>query len=437
MKKLILLAAVAATALTSCEKGANVNGNVKEDAKMNVVISFPQTMGTRAADTNASDKDVAIESVTVFVFDATGKAEAGNGTTFLQKDFNVVSGNKFELKPDRRIQTTAGSKRIYVGMNLPTELKEASSESVLIESASTLGLEGSNSVAMLSEVSTPTLVSQDSDAASTPKTNVVAAEVKRLVAKVAVTAGSKATWELNKENNGSSNSDGNTFSVTPDKYAVGGMATTFYSVQRINGGKLVTPGDNVSTKVATFRNLNPKGSATSDLDAFYVPEHADMSGNYLQGDLTYAVVRAEFTFAKFAKVGNDGIEYEDATFTPESMVYTFRDGDITYFCKTSTIANKVKNELGITATNEVYEVDAAGKLYTFYHVFLNQDDADMLAVKRNQFFDIKVSEVRGLGFSETVPEPEVPVAEAENTYLEVSIDVIAWDHKPIDQILGR
>jgi hypothetical protein len=438
MKKLFLLAALATTAMTSCEKGADANGNEKEDAKMNVVISFPQAMGTRVNDSNASAKDVAIESVTVFVFDQNGKAETGNGTTFLQQDFNVVSGNKFELKPDKRILTTAGSRRIYVGINLPTALKGAADEKALIAKASIVGLEGANSVAMLSKVAARTLVSQKNDGDPTPANNVVSTEVERLVSKVAVIAGENATWPLNEENGGGTG-NGNTFSVTPDKFSVGGLATTFYPVQRLSNGKLDTPGDKVDDGVAQFRDINPKGSTISALDAFYVYEHSDPKQTYLQKDLTFAVVRAEFTFAKFAKTGTGGIEYEDAaTLASGASVYTFRVGNITYACRSEAIADQVKTALGVdlsTTPTDLYKADAAGKLYTYYHLFLNKDETDRLAVKRNQFFSINVSGVRGLGSSEDVPDPDEPVVEETN--LEVITDVLAWDHKPIDQILGR
>jgi hypothetical protein len=435
MRKLFLMAATAAMAMVSCDKESG--GNVPEtgNAQMNVVISFPKTMGTRAADTNASTKDVEIETVTVFVFDGDGNGVLGNGASFTDADFIPLAGNKYKLDPAKRILTTAGPKRIYVGINLPTALAGAATESVLIDKASAVGLEGANSVAMLSDLAEKTLVAQENDTDPTPAANVVPTQVKRLVAKIAVTAGTASDYTLA----GPTADVAATFTITPDQFAVGNLATTFYPVQRLTGGMLVTPGDDVNPAVTNFRDINAAGTAVSSLAAFYVPEHSDMARTFLQGDLTYAVVRSEFTFAKWAKVGSSSVEFEDVTtLSPGSFVYSFRIGEATYFCQSNSVANQVKNELGYDPAvllSDAYEVAADGKLYTYYYLFLNKDEVDMLAVKRNQFFNIKVADVAGLGLPNIVPDPDEPVVGTTN--LEVSVDVLEWDYKSIDQILGQ
>ncbi len=256
------------------------------------------------------------------------------------------------------------------------------------------------------------------------------AEVQRLVAKIAVTMGDDPSFTLNE---GDVNEA--TFTITPDRFSVGGLATTFYPVQRITSGVLETPGDAVDAAEVEMRDINANGTAVDELEAFYVPEHADMERNYIQSALTHVIVRAEVEFKKWAIVGSEGVDYEDVTsLTPESSVFVFRNGDDTYFCKSASVATGVKNELGVTATNEVYAVDENGKFYTYYHLFLNKDEPDMLAVWRNQFFDISITGAKGLG-SVTPTAPDEPLV--ETTYLEVSVDVLAWDYKAIDQILGQ
>ncbi len=430
MKKLFLIAATAAIVFASCDK---LSGGRQDEAetRMNVVISFPKSMGTRAADTNASDKDVAVESVTVFVFGEDGKGALGNGTTFEMADFTATGSNTYALSQSKRIQTTVGKKRVYVGINLPDGLKGATSEDDLKDKASTAGLESDNSVTMLSEVATPTLASQEDSAAETPVSNVVQAEVKRLVSKIAVTMGDEASFTLDEDK-----PSGASFTITPDKFTVGGLATTFFPVERFDdGGKLQTPGDDVEAIEEEMFDINPKGTALSALEAFYVPEHSDMSRLYMQSDLTHAVVRARVEFAKFAIVGDEGIDYEDVTsLSPGGFVYVFRNGGDTYFCRTASIASGVKNELLVSIPHDTYPVDENGSIHTYYHLFLNRDETDVLAVRRNQFFDITITGANGLG-SPSPEAPEEPLL--ESTYLEVSVDVLAWDYRPMDRVLGE
>ncbi len=430
MKKLFLLTAAAvATAVTmaSCNDGPSGDDPTEgKNARMNVVVSFPRSMGTRAGDTNASDKDTEIESVTVFVFDEDGNGVLGNATTFDFDDFNEIADNEFELKTENRIQTTAGPKRIYVGINLPADLASAANETVLIESASTVGLEGTNSVAMLSELVERTLVSQEESDAVTPGENNVPAEVRRLVSKIAVTLGEQEEFTIDNDPGGT------VFTVIPDQFSVGGLATTFYPVERLEGGMLETPGDEVDDAEPIMRAINPEDTPVSDRDAFYVPEHTDMSRTYSQRALTHVVVRAEFTFDKFATVGR-GIEYVDAN--APGYAYVFRFEGNTYVCSSSTIADVVVNEL---TTDDIpilhYTADTNGKFHTYYHLFLNGDESDMYAVYRNQFFDITVTGARSLGGLTIIP-PDEPLV--ETTYLEVSVDVLEWEYKPMNRVLGE
>ncbi len=429
MKKLFLIAATAAIVFASCDKWPG-GGKDDGEARMNIVISFPKAMGTRAVDNNASDKDVAVESVTVFVFDEDGNGVLGNGTSFALSDFTATGGNTYSLSQSERIQTTVGKKRVYVGINLPESLKSADNEDDLIESASTAGLEGENSVTMLSSVATPTLASQEDSEEDTPATNIVTTEVKRLVAKVAVTMGEEDYFTLSEDD-----PNGASFTVTPDKFTVGGLATTFYPVERLDGGMLSTPGDDVEAVGSEMRDINARGTALAALAAFYVPEHSDMSREYLQSNLTHAVVRARVGFAKWAIVGSEGVDYENvSSLTPGGFVYVFRhDGD-TYFCKSASAAAAVKNELGVSPAHDVYSVDENGRFYTYYHLFLNRDETDVLAVRRNQFFDITITGANGLGSPSPIA-PDEPLL--ESTYLEVSVDVLAWDYRPMDRVLGE
>ncbi len=416
--------------MASCEKVPG--GGDGAAASMNVRISFPRSASdTRAESTTASTKDVAIESITVFIFDAEGNAALGNATTFELSDFVDKTENVYELNPTNRIQTVAGPKHVYVGINLPSALVNASTESVLIEKASTAGLEGETSLAMLSGVATPNLVAQTSDEESeaTPNENIVATEVKRLVSKISVTMGEDDEFDV-----GEDTEDVGLYTVTPDLFAVGGTATTFYPVERIGTGMLQTPGDPVDATEPVFRPINGKGTEAKDLDAFYVPEHA-AKGNFSQANLTYALIRAEVKFTKWASIDlNAQITLTDGPLGPGDMVYVTRVGDNTYFSKFIDAKNIREAFMLDTSATTTYEADEEGKLYTYYHIFPNGDELDMYTIRRNQFLDIKVTGAKGLGRATVTPPDEVLV---ETTYLEVSVDVLAWDYKAINHILGE
>ncbi len=429
------MAAAAAMVLASCEKVPGGSSKDNAPARMNVRISFPQSMGgTRATDSNASAKDVEVEEITVFIFDEDGNAVLGNATTFDVTDFTGGTNNVYELNPTNRIQTVAGPKHVYVGINLPSALVNASSESVLIDAASTVGLVSDTSLAMLSGLATPTLVAQqtEEDSEETPNDNIVAAEVKRLVSKIAVTLGEEEEFEV-----GEDSEDVGTYRITPDMFAVGGLATTFYPVERIGTGMLKTPGDPVDDTEPVLRAINGEDTDPVDLDAFYVPEHAP-NGNFSEANLTYVLVRAEVTFTKWATANSD-LEIVLSDFTgplaARSSVWVTRVEDNVYFSQTAPDAKKIRdaNVLPTEATTE-YTVADDGKIYTYYHIYPNGDTLDPYAIHRNQFLNIKVTGASGMGRDTTTP-PDEPLV--ETTYLEVSVEVLNWDYKEIEKVLGE
>ena len=444
MKRIFYFAVMAAFMFTSCSKEESINITPSgEKAALDLVISFPAA--TKAADSNASAADTKVTDVTVFVFNDNGSFAGMNGgnvpVTFVPADFTInTATNTYTLVEGKRITTTAGPVKIYVGINLPAALKSMATENALkAEYAAGISVlaDATNGITMLSAVKPATLKAQEAGSTPTLASNKVAVTVERLVSKVAARQATSTTGPF-----------ANGFTVAADQFSVGNIATHIYPVQRIENSVLVTPMKN-STAVGNLVALN--ASATSVTDAafrsFYVSEHRP-SINNLRREATYAVVRGAITFTGFAYVDAGVIKVDGTPTLPAAggKIYMVRDnvaGNATYFCKDLSDASLVVGRL-TNATIHEYIVATDGKVYCFYYIFLNKTETDALAVYRNQFFDISVGNVTGMGYpgdpvnpdkpATVIPDPDVPVIPTA-AYLEVVVDVKEWDYKPINTTL--
>ena len=415
----------------SCNKEeGNVNkGQEGEKALMDLVIQFPAE--SRAADSNASPNDSKITTVTVFIFNTDGSAATGSPANLLASDFTSGSNNTYSLKADERIETTAGNKNIYVGINLPSALSTVTSEGALkAEYAASISslTSASDGLAMLSNVSAKSLKAQEVGTTPTDPANVITVDVERLVSKVAARKSSSFT---------AANSDFKGFTIDVDQFAVGNVATHIYPVQRIAASKLVTP-MLVSQAVETLKPLNAAAVATNAVTSFFYVNESRAKNN-LRGEATYAVVRGKLSFSNFAQIVSDAISVTaTATVTAGATVYMVRDEDnSTYFCANLTDASLVAGKL-TNAKISTFKAASDGSIYCFYYVFLNADEADALAVYRNQYFNIAVNSIKGVGAGgdPTTPEtPQFPLPDVEEpaievaAYLEVLVDVKPWDYK--------
>ena len=437
MKKFLFLALAAVFALTGCNKDSrNIYADNGSDAALDLVISFP---ATRAADANATAADTKVTDVTVFVFNNDGSLATMNGgaapVTLTVADFTVdAATNTYTLLEGKRITTTAGAVKIYVGINLPSALKSKATESALKAEYATgvADLAGANGIAMLSAVQSATLNAQE--AGGTPTVNKVTVTVERLVTKVAVRKATSPTTGAFAKG----------FTIAADQFAVGNIATHIFPVKRVENNKLVAPMKN-STAVGTQVALNANGTGVTDaaFNSFYVNEHRPTINNF-RGEATYAVVRGEITFTGFAYVDAGVIKVNGTpTLVAGNKVYMVRDAGNTYFSKDLTDASAI-HALLTDATIHEYIVATGNKLYCFYYIFLNRNEADALAVYRNQFIDITVGNINGVGYPGDptdptkppviIPDPDIPVISTD-AYLEVIVDVKAWDYKTVNTTL--
>lgn len=449
-----MMAALAATAISlgSCSKttgGPELDPDYEGGtATMGLTISFPKIQGTRADDGNAEAKDVAVNKINVFIFKTDGTPAKGNNTINVGM-FAPPVNNVWTLAGTNRVVSSAGQKRIYVGANLPAALESAAmvSESALLNEAMTTDLAGT-AIAMLGYADKKL---ESSEVNSNQTVNDLSVEINRLVAKVTATMGT-ASKELSSTTNTG-------WSVTIDNFTVGGTAQKFYPRQRTNGltgdaMRLTTPGDrNQGPKAVNAIDLtanapvavNDMGTAAKVAKSFYVPEHAT-SANYYRQEATYAVIRGELKFNDFTTVSNNAVGSASAAGDTTSPIFVVRNAGKSYFFADAANRDAFIALNGLSANFDTFQrASADQKLYAFYYVFLNTSKADKLSVYRNQFINIQIDGVSGVGTpgQDGAPEnpnltpndPTGPATEID-AQLNVTVDVKPWDYYTVPTILN-
>ena len=460
--KIFTMAALAATALfaASCDKGGDEPGidNTVADSKMGLTISFPQTAMTRAETANATVQDVKIKDVKVYIFDESGIAVLGNGETrTIADDFTDHGDNTYTLT--RKIETTKGAKRIYVGANLPTDATDFPTEAALLAAELTAsGLYANSSApgakgpAMFSERYTPTLVSEDTPNAST--TNTVAARLTRMMAKTVVLK--QTDFNANPTQPAKVNGTDVTFTATPVEYTVTNVAKTTYIAKRETNGDpelLLTPGDPDGAKTATnkynsvaensFVDATPQSfvsvvegniSAALAGNDLYVPEHST-SSLYLRNESTAALVKAELTPKYYAKIGSNGLLEFTAipggtNFTADVNVVQ-AEGYV-LFVKDEHL-DAVQTKFGVPNDKVDVYSPAGEKYYTYYWVFLNKTaktDANRLEVRRNNFYKIGINSIVTIGQPDTTDDDGGEEIYETPVNLGVTLLIEPWNYVP-------
>jgi hypothetical protein len=436
------MAAFAAAMLgaVSCQKGTGTVVQEGVEASMGLTISFSKNAETRASDGNASNQDMIVDKIDVFIFNPDGSAALGNNVAEKSHFENIAGTNTWTLKSANLIKTTTGNKKVYVGINLPAGLEDATSESVLTTKFEiTVGALYSNTdetkgVAMLSEMTAKAIGTNSNN-----NHNDVSVIVSRMPAKVT------ATLKDGFISNPSAVTDPK-FTVDPDQFTVGNTALSVYPVKRINGQNLlITPGDTndiktdqpkVTANLDLTNNpqltINPESKANKDKKGHYVPENST-STRFLRKEATYAVVRGELKPTHYSKLDGDDIKEDIAVTTPfTNSVWAIKYSGKVYFTDNADDRTAIISKLGITnpgVDNLQEYIPVGGKLYTFYYVFLAENEADKLAVQRNHIYDILVKSVKNIGqpgLREKPSDPDEPVYTYE---AELDVEVLVDDWK--------
>lgn len=433
-KYLMVLTAALVLGLSSCSKddeqtGGTVIVDNGKPTNMTLAITSPRTYAT--ADPNATEAEAALNTVDVFIYNTSHTLV--KHATLLLADFTLSSSSTTDVYTAiTKIPTTTGAKQIYVGVNLTAPV----TASILAN-----GVSAVNSIANVSEITNittgfvmfsqeptlATLVANDTDPA-----NKVTATVKRLVAKVAMQAGSGLSLNI-------------TGGVISDvDVAMKQINKRYFPLPFIDGAIVKDPNWESAAagviKTADFYDsnaylpINVSGVAVKDLVANYVTENT--SENQFEDENSYASVRAKFvpTTLKTYTNGTDATGgFSDLTNTGNAVATFYR---LPLANGTSVFAAELNILTDYATANSLSP--AAIKTYTdgfaYYNVFLNTQNN--YNVFRNDFYKITVNRINGLGNNIAEDVTHQPLEDPTN--ISVNIEVTPWNLVSEDiELTGR
>ncbi len=457
MKKIFVMAVAAAMIFASCAKNEN-GGRVEPDgaeSRMGISFTLPTGAATRATDIPGVGKEDDVNDITVFIFDGSGNAVLGNGTSFevtVGEEGNfTVEDNTYTLKAENEIETTAGSRNVYLAANLP-EGFTAATEPVLKAKKLQMATEAetAESIVMFSDVISKTITAIELDEDATPtqgqktenaEANRVSAPLKRVVAKVVVSSATTLTQAFTGEG------DGANFNVV---YSVlgWGIHNSLSTTYAVEGAK--TTGDYLGFVAGPLaKTLTTTAATTTTASEFaYVAENKPT----VNGDLTYALIQTKAAPAKVAKVESGEIVWAAPADELEDMWVVKSVDNKFFFCESADIAEDVAEILA--EDGEVKTAFYPG-CYVYFTVYLNHTGSEKAGViARNEFIHINLTGVKPGNFFGGTPggepdgdepgdpdddifdpfDPDEPITK-EAAFLTIDVTVADWVYDTVDTIL--
>ncbi len=367
-----------------------------------------------------------VDSITVFIFEANGLPAVEGAITKLkaEDDFEDPVDGLYEMEAGRDlITTTAGVKRIYVGVNLPLSVnKPHTSESDLLDSAAAVTAlsDDTDGFVMFSE----TVLEKNLVAA--PAANTALIEVSRVVAKVVA----------------SYSDDSEDFEVVwPDELTMTYSVQHFYVMNDATASYVVpnfymTGRPKSYTDFASPSVINTAAGSTAAHKSLFegVPDDADFSemgrdvcfyigengreetGQSIKSNTTYAVVSTKVTITHSAKVAGEAIEYATFEGSADDDIYIVKTSRKEYVAASKADALEIMEFLGELTEPVSSELYIYPESWVHFHVWLNRYAKNDYAIKRNQFVHLKVEGVNGkanpgdfLGIPGTVDDSSKPI----------------------------
>ena len=495
MKKMFFAALAATMMFASCNKDdikIDIEGD-GEGTKMGLSFTLPIASEARNSEYGAGDGvdidaiglESDIQSIQVFVFNANGTLPAnGAVSSFSITDFDHDGSGTYSLKEANRIQTTAGSKYIYVAANIPT-LPAVSSVYDLqtaIESAGWNSVTNewgipSTGFVMCSPQVSQTLVPQEEntiDTTADPE-NIVKTTLERTVAKLVVTS-KTLVGKIQQDFPSYTQIDGTPVGLKMDyeiqDWGAGAVAKSYFIAQNHlsnpTPGVISTPNSNrtsiiggPSSGARINKTVTPIMSAPiwKDMASFsYIGENRP--DGMLYGEATTVMIRtqAEPTHVAILNASND-IEWVTATgvnaLTNGTFYLVRNEVAGAFFCKSTADVSAITSKLPGTITRtKSWEYDEG---YAYFMVTVNisavPDATYKAVVYRNQFINIHITgiiddyfgAIPGIPGSPEDPEdpegevpdpfdPEEPIIE-DNAYLLVEVSAAPWVFYGEDVIL--
>ncbi len=425
MKTVQILSFFAATSLlwTGCSN-ENLEQPAHADSEkatyVQVNVSYPQTALTRAVnDPTATASEVELNTVDVFIFDATSNALLKR-QQLTSADFSSIApgtGNNDLYSATTRVATTTGNKKIYVGLNLPPSFPEVTSVGDLKASWGTAlsQLVSVNGIAMFSVAEVSKTLVETTDPTYTAN-NVFTVPVERMVAKVAVEDGNFPRTVTSG-------------TVSDLHFAIHTSNKAMFPLKNVVGGIVKDPnwllGSYAATAFEDFTDYIPinaagtsgtGGATAKQLIAKYAPENT--SEAHLQKETTYASIRAVFVPNQFLDDNGESKGSNVGGAAKTFWIVTRTDGTRGFFDNHAEATTYVTTNGGSISAPYT---DG----YCYYQAYLNPKNG--YNTIRNDFYHVVITKISGPGKPDPDPkDPELPVETP--TDITVNVEIIAWTY---------
>ena len=416
-KYVTLLAAALVLGFSSCSNEDDVVGDTsKEGARTYASIKFssPVTYGTPQTGT---EKESKIATVDVFIYSSGGfLKDHKQFTSFAETAQGTGVWETTEL-----MATTSGAKQIYIGINLPAAIstslsvtnKTLAALTSVAQIITVADIATDNEFVMGSEVANANFDAWDGVTGSMPAANTITVDVKRFASKFTVEE--KANLAL-------VNVDGGDLSDL--KFTLGQVNKSTYAAQKKVGTTIedpnyvapATPGDGLIMAPADYITVNASGKNINNLDAKYAPENTN--DNTIAGNLTYVSVSAKFA-PKKVLTGTTGA-WVETTHGTVGDFWCIRTTTGNVYFKTVAEANAYAAEFSVLANNITKYTGGV----CYYTVYVNK--ANNYDVFRNDFYQVTIDEIMGLGDSTEGPKVSTDPVDV-TTQIKVDVKVAPWN----------
>ncbi|RLJ79649.1 major fimbrial subunit protein FimA [Pedobacter alluvionis] len=432
MKKFIknyAFVAFAALSIAACKKdqknGVNFSGSNGKDARLQLMVAAPKSVSTYAvADDNATDAEMKINTIDVFVYD--------DGAPFTLTSYVHIDGSDVYEADGKTIKAQSldvkiGAKQVFAGVNLPQEIvNKLMSNYANMNTAINVDMpalvNGDGSVAMFNESINRITISEDG-------VNKITVPVSRLVAKTSVKSGQ---------------------SLMLSNIAGGNLSELNYTIGQANTKQIVAPlvnfrdanwlaaahnaSDLKLVDVATFQPVNAASATVGSQNVVYVPENT--SKEHQHNQVTYVSVRAKFTPSVLTgtnPLAADGTFY--AVFTNFGVYYFGALEEAQEYATANGGAAPITYNNG----------------HCYYRLYLNPEGNVMGEGKydllRNVYYNATVTKINGLGtpgenqingdngtpanpgkplISPDPISPTDPIAPSKKVSIEATITIVPW-----------
>ncbi len=429
----IAVCAALAMGLSSCSKDDATDTNaIPEGKETYMTISLADPAGTYAnGDDNATEAETKINTIDVYIFDVAGTLKTHE--TLKSSDFVRGTGADIaKITATKKIKTTTGPKKIYVGVNLPcgnmgveggfdrTQAMDFTDKILVKENITSLETvmsramhcyygsdisEGDVGFSMGSNIINATF--EEEAGGVTPAANKISATVKRFVAKVEVIDAFSRDIE------------GGTLSNVDFRFE--NVNESMYLAQKVESGFIKDPnwsvyGVDYTNSSFQWRGLYGSGPKYSA----YVMENT--SRDHKRGESMVLVITASFRPDQFTKKsGNTWVlvpNTDDPMSHPDPLdvYYVNNQGQVAFFEDMATAQVFALEKLG--NASKAVECPLG---YIRYEAYLGKSQG--YNVYRNDYIKATIKSIKGF----SLPSGSYNDPIETDTNIDVTIDIEPWN----------